>query len=111
MNLTHYIQDNVCIVGLAGELILGQAYQLIPQIRSLLADVQPKALVVNMHAVTKFDSAGIASIVTFYKDAKEQQVEFAVCQLSEESNASLRAVLLDEIPIYDTEQDALNSLA
>ncbi len=107
MRLTHRIQDNICIVELFGELILGQAYQLIPQIVALLSNTELTALVVNMQGITKFDSAGIASIITFYKEANNRQVQFAICQLGESTDISFRAVLLDEVPIYNNEQEAL----
>ncbi|MBF0288978.1 MAG: STAS domain-containing protein [SAR324 cluster bacterium] len=112
LTLTHRIEDNVCLVSLAGKLILGEERGFTEYLNRLLDSCQYKGIVLNFKGLQVIDSAGLGSIIWFMKKIKNQQKGFSLCQLSDQVSNTFKLTQLDQmLPIHDTEADALSSFA
>lgn len=111
LKITHSINNEICILNLEGELVDKTFHNVKQYLESYLIDLPFKVLVFNFKKINKIDSMGIGSIVAIHLDMKEKEKTFGQINLSEGlKNILYRMNLNKVLNIFDTEEDALNSL-
>lgn len=106
MRLKESVEEGVDVLALEGEIDLHYA----PVLRSLLQGKVKShcpALVIDLSAVNFIDSAGLAAIIEYFRDASYHQGVLCLTGLNENLRTIFRIVRLDDIiPIFSTTVDA-----
>ncbi len=111
MELTYHLEDRICIMELQGELTLDRAYDFNNQVRSLIDEINPKVVVMNMRHVPHIDSAGFGALATIYKMMQPHGKKLGIFQLAPQVWTTLQTTKLDElIAVYETKQEAIEDL-
>ena len=110
MRLKESLEDEVPILAMEGEIDLHYA----PVLRALLQGKvreQCPALVVELTDVDFIDSAGLAAIVEYFRDASRYDGVLCVTGLNENLRTVFEIVRLDRIiPVFATNADAVAAL-
>ncbi|MBF0287696.1 MAG: STAS domain-containing protein [SAR324 cluster bacterium] len=111
MNLSYRIEDNICIISIAGDCIYKRTFELVVYASKLLDDFSPRALILNLSDTESMDSTGLGSISSAFKTAQKKQMGFAICHMNSLVLEMFEAISLDKIiPNYATEAEAIASL-
>src|SRR5690349_17159252 len=102
--------DGIKVVALAGELDMKTAKTSLAD-TLLVLDQRPKGIVIDLHAVTFFGSAGISLLVSVRREAELQGVPFGLAAASRAVMRSLAASGMDKrLPLFPTEVDAVTAI-
>ena len=111
MDFTNRTGNDVCIVGISGNIALDGVNEVKDYVKPLLEQDGLKALVINFENVNFIDSAGIGLIVSLFKSLQQRGGKFALCSLSEKNQEIFNITRLNKIlDIYGTEAEALSAL-
>ncbi|MBF0287165.1 MAG: anti-sigma factor antagonist [SAR324 cluster bacterium] len=111
MKVEHRVEKNVCVIKLQGDIALGADVEVQKYIKPLLEDKNLIGVVVNMREVETIDSSGIGLTISLYKQLKETQVKFILCQLREYVLEAYTLTGLNSVlTILPTEEEAIASL-
>ena len=110
MRLKESVEDGIDRLTLAGEIDLHYA----PVLRTLLQDkvnVHCPALIVDLRGVSFIDSAGLAAIIEYFRDAAGHGGVLCLTGLSETIRTVFEIVRLDKvIPIFASPEEARDAL-
>jgi len=110
MRLKESVEEGVDLLTLSGEIDLHYA----PVLRTLLqgkVKTHCPALVLDLQAVTFIDSAGLAAIIEYFRDAAEHQGVLCLSGLNETLMTVFEIVRLDKvIPIFPSSEAARDAL-
>jgi len=100
--------DDVTIVDLRGDLVVGDGDEVLHDVLDrLLAEGQSKILL-NLSHVDRMDSSGIGELVSGWKQARRQGLSLRLVRLGDKVRHALHlSQLLPLIEVYETEKDAL----
>ncbi|HUQ57209.1 STAS domain-containing protein [Lentzea sp.] len=102
--------DGITVVVLAGELDMKTAKTLLAD-TLLVVDQQPKGIVIDLHAVSFFGSAGISLLVSVQREAELQGVSFGVVAPGKAVTRSLTASGMNtRLPMFPTVADAVTAI-
>jgi anti-sigma B factor antagonist len=110
MRLKESIEEGVAVLAMEGEVDLHYA----PVLRSLLqAKIKARCptLIIDLSGVTFIDSAGLAAIVEYFRDAADHQGVVCLTGLDHNLRMTFEIVRLDQvIPIFRTKTEAIAEL-
>src|SRR6476646_2388093 len=110
MRLKESVEDEASILAMEGEIDLHYA----PVLRALLQGKvreQCPALVVDLKNVDFIDSAGLAAIVEYFRDASRYDGVLCLTGLNENLRTVFEIVRLDRvIPVFATNAEAIAAL-
>ena len=110
MRLKESVEEGVDMLTLAGEIDLHYA----PVLRDLLqgkVKEQCPALILDLGAVSFIDSAGLAAIIEYFRDASTHRGVVCLTGLNETLTTVFEIVRLDKvIPIYASPEEARAAL-
>ncbi len=102
MRLKESVEEGIAILAMEGEIDLHYA----PVLRSLLQGKVKEhcpALVLDLAGVTFIDSAGLAAIVEYFRDASRYEGVLCLTGLNEDLRTVFEIVRLDQvIPVFST---------
>ena len=100
--------DDVTIVDLRGDLVVGDGDEVLHELfEKLLAEGHSKILL-NLSHVDRMDSSGIGELVSGWKQARRQNHSVRLVRLGDRVKHALHlSQLLPLIDVYETEKDAL----
>ncbi|MGW6443256.1 STAS domain-containing protein [Lentzea sp. NPDC055074] len=102
--------DGITVVALAGELDMKTAKTLHAD-TLLVLDRQPKGIVIDLHEVTFFGSAGISLLVSVRRESELKGVPFGIAAASKAVTRSLAASGMDtRLPLFPTVADAVAAI-
>ncbi len=107
MKLTHSVIDQLVIVSIIGEMVGNDVLSFKTDIMALMEHEDCQAILINLKQMTIIDSYGFGSIVSFYKEASEKQIIFAICHLDKSTSEFFEYLEDPTLAIYDTETDAI----
>lgn len=112
MGIEQRLDGDVAIFDVSGKIMIGLGDVLIREsVKKALAAGHHKILL-NMHAVTALDSAGVGELVAGYTSVKNQGGSLRLCRLSPKVDAILQLThLLGVFDIYSSEEEALVAFA
>ena len=110
MRLKESVEEGIAILAMEGEIDLHYA----PVLRTLLqGKVKERcpALVLDLARVTFIDSAGLAAIVEYFRDASRYEGVLCLAGLNENLRTVFEIVRLDQvIPVFSTNAEAIDAL-
>jgi len=83
LDLSANVEDDCLEVALAGELDMGGAFRLEPELDRLLADHDVSRLVVDLAGVRFVDSAGLGALLATHERAKDAGIDMKLANPSE----------------------------
>ncbi|MGI5500757.1 STAS domain-containing protein [Lentzea sp. CA-135723] len=102
--------DGITVAALAGEVDMKTAKTLLAD-TLLVLDRQPEGIVIDLHAVTFFGSAGISLLVSVRREAELHGVPFGVAAASRAVTRSLAASGMDaRLSMFPTVDDAVAAI-
>ncbi len=111
MELSHRLEKNVCIIDIYGKLTDNQLTEFNSYTSSLLDEMKPTVLLLNVKRLTIIDSPGLGSIILLNKHCLAKQIKFAICESNKKIQFILQSTHMDKlIKAYKTEKSALKYL-
>ena len=109
MILSHRFENNICVVDVAGDLVLDQVNATKTYINEILKDgPNMKLIVLNLEGVSFIDSSGIGFLIATWRLVQKREGVFAVCRLNQKLSRLLEMTSLKGlIKVYGTLSDAL----
>ncbi|SES41478.1 STAS domain-containing protein [Lentzea albida] len=99
--------DGVAVVELAGELDMKTAKTSLADVL-LVLDQRPNGIVVDLHGVTFFGSAGVSLLISVQQEAGQQGVPFGIVAAHKAVTRSLTVSGMDSrLPLFATVADAV----
>ncbi len=109
MKLAHYVDKDVCIVSIEGELMQDGVESAKEYVMSAI-DQSCKGLILDLKHVVYIDTAGIAMILVLFRHLKEEGKKIAICHLRQNLSDPFGVIRFNNlISIYDTREEALAS--
>ncbi len=110
MELSHRVEENIYLILMRGNLVEGEASDILTYAKSAFEDDEIKGMVMNFQEIVRFDSSGIGVIVSVFKRLQQLQKKLVLCQLNQKLTEQLTRIRLNKlISIYSTESEALAS--
>ncbi len=110
MRLKESVEEGIAILAMEGEIDLHYA----PVLRRLLQGKVKEhcpALVLDLARVTFIDSAGLAAIVEYFRDASRYEGVLCLTGLNEDLRTVFEIVRLDQLlPVFSTNAEAIEAL-
>ncbi len=111
MGLSQRTKDDVCIVTITGELNIAQAKEVRLHINELMDNGDFNTLIMNLTEITGIDSTGLGVVLLTYGRLTKNNIDFVICQPDRSVSRIFNDVYVNRIiPIFDTEEDALESI-
>ncbi len=111
MQLSHRIENDVCIVAIEGNIALDGVSDVKSYVKPFLEDEAVQKIIINFEKVNFIDSSGIGLIVSIFKTLQQRQAKLALCSLSNKNNEIFNMTRLDKIlNIYGSEDEALKNI-
>lgn len=111
MELTHRIENNICIVSITGHILHDKVETLRDYLDPWLKNETIDVILINLHKVAIIDSSGIAAIMITMKSLQEREANLILSNLDSQCQEILEVMGLNEVlNIFDTEEQALASL-
>ena len=108
MKLATRSQDGANILEVQGDIDLYNSPEIRKALLEALRDKNAKRVVVNLTGVRYIDSSGVASLVEGLKKARELNLRFILCGLSNAAREVLElSRLIKVFEVYATEEEAL----
>ncbi|MDX3659738.1 STAS domain-containing protein [Streptomyces sp. ID05-26A] len=102
--------DGIAVVEIAGELDMKTAKTSLADVL-LVLDQRPNGIVVDLHAVTFFGSAGVSLLVSVQLEAGRQGVPFGIVAANKAVTRSLTVSGVESrLPLFPTVADAVVAL-
>ncbi|GLY49896.1 STAS domain-containing protein [Lentzea sp. NBRC 102530] len=102
--------DGIAVVEIAGELDMKTAKTALAEVL-LVLDQSPNGIVVDLHAVTFFGSAGVSLLVSVQQEAGRQGVPFGIVAVHKAVTRSLTVSGMESrLPLFPTVADAVIAL-
>jgi anti-sigma B factor antagonist len=99
-------EPSAVLVKLSGEFDLGSKPKFESEIATLISDLKPASLVLDLSGVTFIDSSGLRTIVELYGQARDDSIDFAVMPGPREVQALFELTGLDRVlPMMDGSRD------
>ncbi|MBF0288130.1 MAG: STAS domain-containing protein [SAR324 cluster bacterium] len=113
MKISHRMENDICIVTIAGNLLLSDTTPFRTYISSLMNEEDLKAFVLDTNEIERIDSAGLGTLAALEKQTGQEQLAFGICQKTGGYlfEAMKLTNLLDIFIIYESQKDALTNLA
>lgn len=103
------MQKGVTIFSLAGNLNIGVVPTIRANIESVLASGQ-RDIVFDLGELDQLDSAGIATLIVFFKQIRSKQGEMKISRLMGQPREIFRLLRLDNVfEIYEDSEEAIKS--
>ncbi|MFD5830148.1 STAS domain-containing protein [Lentzea sp. NPDC060358] len=101
--------DGIAVVALAGELDMKTSKTSLAD-TLLVLDRRPEGIVVDLHEVTFFGSAGISLLVSVRREAEVQGVPFGVVASRAVMRSLTASGMSTRLPLFPTADDAVAAL-
>lgn len=112
MEITHRIEDGVCILSIRGNISLEKVEVLKTYAQPFLTDETVHAILINCSRVKFIDSLGISALVYLLKAMKKRRAKLLLCHVSVKNQKLFFITRLDKIlKVYPTETEALFALS
>lgn len=110
MKITQREVDGVVILGLKGQLTIGEGdLELRESIHNLLEQGHRRILI-DLHQITYLDSAGLGELIRCYTTVSNRQGQMKLLRLGKKTKDLLTVTkLITVFDVYDGEQEALQS--
>lgn len=109
MEISHQIDNNICIISLAGRIVEGEAGMFQDYVTLLFADNKIEGMVIDFEEVPRIDSTGVGITVSIFKMLEKKEIKLVCCQMNNEVAELFYLIRLDKvIGIYPTLQEALS---
>ena len=111
MEISHRLDDDICILEPVGNILWGESKTFSKYLESILETESTKGLVINLKQVDSIDSGGIGAILSIHKQFTTLGYPFVLCHLSKHVSEVFHFTkVINLFTIYSTEDDALASL-
>lgn len=102
--------DGIAVVEIAGELDMKTAKTSLADVL-LVLDQRPGGVVIDLHAVTFFGSAGVSLLISVQHEAGQQGVPFGIAAVHKAVTRTLTLSGMDSrLPLFPTAADAVAAL-
>ncbi|MBF0287996.1 MAG: STAS domain-containing protein [SAR324 cluster bacterium] len=110
MELSHRIENNICIISVKGEIDSRETLEFKSYISSLMNEPDQKGIVLNCEKMPYIDSSGIGVFISLLQEAKKKDIGFVMCGFDDTVKVLFEAMGLDRIMNnYPTEEEAIES--
>jgi len=104
--------DNVTIVDLTGDLVIGDGDEVLHDLLDQLLPAGTRHVLVNLAGVSRMDSSGIGELVAGWKLAKRHGASLRLLRPGDQVRFTLHLTqVLPLIEVYEDEQQALAAFA
>ncbi len=111
MDISHRLEQNICIISLKGEMVWQEVQSLNADVTKLLAQEDVGAFLVNLEKVTYLSSSALGVLMMIMDECIKRQIQFGICCLNEDLLELLKSTHLHEtITIFETEEIAIETL-
>ena len=111
MKLSHYIENNLCVVSIDDDLVLERGSEVRLYVAPFLENEQIKGMVISCKGTHFIDSSGMGTIASIYRELQKRQAPLVLCQLTSQNQEAFALTGLDKlIRVYPTEEAALEAL-
>lgn len=111
MKLEHYVENNICVLSITGDILQDGIEEIKPYLRPFIEDQKIKGLLVNLENVNIINSSGVGLILSVFRSMEKRGASMALCNVRETTAEFLRIVNLHQVlNFYPTEKEALEQM-
>ncbi|MBF0280623.1 MAG: STAS domain-containing protein [SAR324 cluster bacterium] len=111
MDLTHRIENGICLINLAENLISSNVSEVQNYLKPLIQDESTTGIVLNLENVLYIDSSGFGLLISVYQSLRKREIKFALCDVDEKIIEYFARMKIDRfLDVYPNEKSALTGL-
>ncbi len=111
MKMTHYMNDNICIVSVGEYSFLDDASEFKKYVKHLYQTEIMTGMIINLKKASMLNSSGLGEIVFLHRKLENEHISFALCELNLHIQQLFSISNFDKvIQIYHTQEEALRGL-
>lgn len=111
MNLTHRIENNICLISLTENLVSHNVIQVQKYIQPFIDDENIIGIILNFEKVIYIDSTGFGFLISIFQSLRKRQAKLGLCQVDNKIKEFFKRMKIDRfLDVYLNEKEAMAAL-